>query len=75
MCFNTLGWQWDESVLLAHVLLRKGEIYERFGDAGEAVRHYRRFFARWREADPEYQPLVNDVKARIARLAADRPVG
>ncbi|MGD8869502.1 MAG: BTAD domain-containing putative transcriptional regulator, partial [Gemmatimonadales bacterium] len=72
--YSTLGWVARESVWVAQVQLRQGEIYERLGDAAEAVRHYRRFVARWREADPEYQPLVYDVKARIARLATDQPV-
>jgi tetratricopeptide (TPR) repeat protein len=72
--YSTLGWVARESVWVAQVQLRQGEIYERLGDAAEAVRHYRRFVARWREADPKYQPLVNDVNARIARLADGRSV-
>jgi DNA-binding SARP family transcriptional activator/Tfp pilus assembly protein PilF/TolB-like protein len=69
--YSTLGWLYDEFVFTAPARLRQGEVHERLGDPAEAVRHYRRFVARWRDADPEYQPLVNDVRARIARLTAD----
>jgi tetratricopeptide (TPR) repeat protein len=72
--YSTLGWRTYEFVLLAQVQLRQGEIYERLGDPAEAIRHYRRFVARWRDADPEHQPLVSDVRARIARLTADGTV-
>jgi tetratricopeptide (TPR) repeat protein len=71
--YSTLGWRFGEAVWLAQVQLRQGEIYERLGNPAEAVRHYRRFVTRWRDADPKYQPLVNDVKTRIARLTAERP--
>jgi tetratricopeptide (TPR) repeat protein len=72
--YSTLGLVYNEYVFIAPVQLREGEIYERLGDPAEAVRHYRRFVARWRDADPQYQPLVDDVRARIARLTADNAV-
>jgi hypothetical protein len=53
------------------VQLREGEIYERQGHAREAVTHYRRFLARWNEAHSLYQPLVQDVAARVARLTRE----
>jgi len=64
-------WLQIEFALLAPVQLRKGEIYERQGDAREAVAHYRRFLARWAEADSLNQPLVRDVAARVARLTRE----
>lgn len=71
--YSSLNWRGlAESVLLAHAELRRGEIYERLGHPTEAVRHYRRFAARWQAADPEYQPLVADVNARIVRLGGAR---
>lgn len=73
--YGTLGWLFAESVLLAQVQVRTGEIYERIGDAAEAVRHYRRFLARWRDADPQYQPLLRDVEARVARLNTAKQKG
>jgi serine/threonine protein kinase len=65
-------WLHTEFVLFAPVQLREGEIYERLGNATEAVAHYRRFLARWQDADAKYQPLLRDVAARIARLTRER---
>jgi tetratricopeptide (TPR) repeat protein len=70
---EALGWYgtfWfhTEFVLFAPIQLREGEIFERQGDARQAVAHYRRFLTRWDEADSLYQPLVRDVAARVARL-------
>lgn len=64
-------WLHTEFALLAPIQLREGEIYERQGDAREAVAHYRRFLARWDEADSLYQPLVRNVGARVARLTRE----
>ena len=64
-------WFHTEFVLFAPVQLREGEIYEREGNPQEAVAHYRRFLARWRDADAQYQPLVRDVAARVARLTRE----
>jgi tetratricopeptide (TPR) repeat protein len=64
-------WLQIEFALLAPVQLREGEIYEREGDARAAVAHYRRFLARWGEADSLYQPLVRDVAGRVARLTRE----
>jgi len=70
--YSSLNWRGlAESILLAPAQLRQGEIHESLGHQAEAVRHYRRFVARWRDADPEYQPLLADVKARIARLSGN----
>jgi serine/threonine protein kinase/tetratricopeptide (TPR) repeat protein len=73
---ESLGWYgtfWlhTEFVLFAPVQLREGEIYERQGDPAQAVAHYRRFLARWQEGDSQYQPLVRDVAARVARLTRE----
>ncbi len=65
-------WLHTEFPLFAPVQLREGEIYEREGNSREAAAHYRRFLARWQDADAEYQPLVWDVAARVARLTGER---
>ena len=76
---EALGWYWfavlsrPEVVFQAPSFLRRGEIYERMGNPAQAVREYRRFVARWRDADERYRPLVHDVEARIARLSVGRP--
>ncbi|MBI2403664.1 MAG: tetratricopeptide repeat protein [Gemmatimonadetes bacterium] len=60
---------WD-LVFLAPSHLRQGEIYELLGDRAKAAEHYERFIALWREADPEFQPLVARAQARLARLGS-----
>ena len=47
---------------------RLGELYEAKGDAKRAIQRYSDFVALWKNADPALQPLVKDVRERIARL-------
>jgi len=54
--------------LLPSVHRRLGELYEAKGDASKAIDHYQRFVDMWKNADPELQPQVDDVRRRIARL-------
>jgi len=49
---------------------RLGELYEARGDAAKALERYRAFVQLWKDADPELQPQVAEVRARIARLVA-----
>jgi tetratricopeptide (TPR) repeat protein len=51
--------------------LRIGEIHEQRGETDLAVERYSAFIDMWAEADPEYQPLVEDVRNRIARLVGE----
>ena len=51
--------------------IRMGELYEAKGDRTKAVDFYGRFTELWREADPELQPKVKEVKRRIAELSAE----
>jgi len=51
---------------------RLGELYEAKGDRANAIDHYETFVALWKNADPELQPQVADVRGRITRL---RPRG
>jgi serine/threonine-protein kinase len=60
-----------EYVYRAAVYLRQGEIHERRGDRQRALQYYRRFIARWQDADPEYQSLVRDVERRISQLTTE----
>jgi tetratricopeptide (TPR) repeat protein/tRNA A-37 threonylcarbamoyl transferase component Bud32 len=48
-----------------------GELYEGKGDTRRALEQYVRFTELWGEADPELQPQVRDVRARLARLRAE----
>jgi tetratricopeptide (TPR) repeat protein len=50
---------------------RLGELYEARGDRERALRHYADFVELWKDADPELQPVVTDVKRRMARLVGE----
>ena len=60
-----------ESTVLAPTLRRMGELYEARGDREKAKEYYGKFVALWRDADSDLQPAVQDVKARLAQLAAE----
>jgi tetratricopeptide (TPR) repeat protein len=47
---------------------RLGQIYESKGNAAKAAEHYRAFVELWKNADPELQPRVAEVRQRLARL-------
>jgi eukaryotic-like serine/threonine-protein kinase len=53
---------------LAFVYRRLGELYEAKGNAGEAANYYSKFVALWKNADPDLQPQVANVKLRLAHL-------
>ena len=61
-----------EYVFNAPRYLGMAEIYERWGDNEKATEYYRRFLTWWEDADPEYQPLVQDVRERVERLTSVR---
>jgi eukaryotic-like serine/threonine-protein kinase len=52
-------------------LRRLGELYESRGDRAKAVDYYGRFVDLWKNADPELQPLVADVRRHMANLAGE----
>ena len=58
---------------LPSALKRSGELYEAKGDRAKASDRYRRFVELWKNADPELQPGVREVRARLARLATETP--
>lgn len=45
---------------------RRGEIYEKRGDRERARFHYTRFVSLWRNADAEFQPLVERARRALA---------
>jgi tetratricopeptide (TPR) repeat protein/tRNA A-37 threonylcarbamoyl transferase component Bud32 len=49
---------------------RLGELYEGKGDVKKALEWYGKFVDLWKDADPEMQPKVTDVRKRIAELSA-----
>ena len=60
-----------DSYALAPGLKRLGELYETRRDKKKAAEYYTRFVALWKDADPELQPAVKDVRGRLARLAQE----
>jgi tetratricopeptide (TPR) repeat protein len=51
---------------------RLGELYEATGDRAQALEYYGRLIEMWQNADSQLQPIVRDVRARVARLSAER---
>jgi tetratricopeptide (TPR) repeat protein len=47
---------------------RLGELWEQKGDRQKALGYYLKFVDLWKNADPELQPKVAEVRRRIARL-------
>ncbi len=60
---------YDDSYTLAPTYKRLGELYETRGGHAKALQYYGRFVDLWKNADAELQPVVRDVRARLARLA------
>jgi hypothetical protein len=59
--------------LLAPTFKRLGELYEAKGDNARAVSRYSAFVRLWEHADPDMQPKVAEVRARLERLSKTLP--
>jgi tetratricopeptide (TPR) repeat protein len=66
--WKPLGDRWS----LTPSLKRLGELYEARGDRARALEYYGRFVELWKNADPELQPTVREVRERMAALAGER---
>ena len=64
-------WLWDPEWRPA-MLRRAGELHEQRGEREQAIARYSEFVNLWKDADPELQSQVTDVKARLARLAGEK---
>ena len=53
---------------LPNITRRLGELYEAKGDRQKAISYYQKFVDLWKNADPELQPQVVEIRQRIARL-------
>ncbi|HEX8726170.1 MAG TPA: protein kinase [Gemmatimonadaceae bacterium] len=53
---------------LAFVYKSLGQLYEAKGNPGEAANYYSKFVDLWKNADPDLQPQVADVKRRLTHL-------
>jgi tetratricopeptide (TPR) repeat protein len=58
----------QDASYLAAVRKRLGELYEAKGDVQRASTNYLAFVELWKNADPELQPRVQEVRKRLARL-------
>ncbi len=61
----------DDPVFRPLVYKRLGELYEMRGDVAHATASYRQFIAFWKDADPDLQPVVADVRRRLAKLSGE----
>jgi len=61
----------DEATTLGPTYKRLGQLYEERGQLDKARDYYGRFVDLWKNADPELQPTVRDVKQRLVRLTAE----
>jgi eukaryotic-like serine/threonine-protein kinase len=52
----------------APTLYRLGQLYQDAGDTKRAIMYYSEFVDLWKNADPDLQPRVNDVRKQIAAL-------
>ena len=64
------GRRTQDGMFLANIRQRLGEMYEAKGNTAKALEHYQAFVELWKNADPELQPRVRDVRGRIDRLRA-----
>jgi tetratricopeptide (TPR) repeat protein len=54
-----------------HALRRLGELHESLRNRDQAIDYYQRFIELWKDADPELQPQVEDVRRRLAALVGE----
>ncbi|HEX9581573.1 MAG TPA: tetratricopeptide repeat protein, partial [Gemmatimonadales bacterium] len=57
---------------LAPASRRLAELYDQLGRREKAIEYYDKFVELWKDADPELQPVVRDVRGRLARLVGER---
>jgi len=62
----------QDALFLAGIRQRLGELYEQKGNIDKALEHYSAFVELWKDADPELQPRVRDVRGRVERLSKGR---
>jgi tetratricopeptide (TPR) repeat protein/tRNA A-37 threonylcarbamoyl transferase component Bud32 len=61
----------DDAINLAPAYRRLGDLYADRGDRADAATYYNKLLDLWKNADAELQPIVADVKQRLARLTAE----
>jgi tetratricopeptide (TPR) repeat protein len=61
-----------DAAFLPTAYRRAGELAERAGDRDKAAEYYGRLLDLWKEADPALQPVVREVRQRLAGLVGER---
>jgi tetratricopeptide (TPR) repeat protein/tRNA A-37 threonylcarbamoyl transferase component Bud32 len=69
---QTIDRLYSDMVYLPLTQRRLGELYEAKGDRARAVAHYTAFVDLWKDADPDLQPQVADVRKKLAGLSAGK---
>jgi hypothetical protein len=64
---------WVDAATLGPTYERLSVLYEERGASDQAIDYANRLIELWQHADPELQPFVREARARIARLAGERP--
>lgn len=62
---------WEDVFTRPRAHRRNGESYEQRGNRAKALQYHGVFVELWRNADPDLQPAVRDVKLRMAQLAGE----
>ncbi len=65
--------QWAPTSDAIVVELERGRVHERLGHRSTAVEAYSAVTNAWRDADPILQPLVEEAKEALGRLAGEPP--
>jgi tetratricopeptide (TPR) repeat protein/tRNA A-37 threonylcarbamoyl transferase component Bud32 len=66
------GGSLDDQFWLAPVYRRLGELYQQRGEHEKALDYYGRFADLWKDADANLQPVVREVRQRMARLVGEK---
>ena len=66
------GLGWIDAQYRAGTHKRLGELYDAKGNTEKAIEHFAAFVEMWKDAEPELQPKVREVQAKLERLRAKR---
>jgi tetratricopeptide (TPR) repeat protein len=61
----------EDAIWQPSTLRRLGELYESKGNRQKALEYYGQFVTLWKNADPDLQPQVKQVKEAMAKLAGE----
>ncbi len=64
------GYHMEDMAIAGVSYLKRAEIFDDLGQDSLAIDAYQRFVEAWRDADPEFQPLVERARERLKELPA-----